>query len=314
MTLDRNYRNKWGQILLLAACGILACLPTVGWAQVNYYWNGASGIQDWGNPANWNPTGGPAVNGDNAFLYPPNNFNYIVNYNTQAPNLAGVFINGGFSNSMTLLLGQTGLALQADVVSVGGKVQGMLQQTAGILKVQEYLYVGNTFGGTGTYTMTGGVLEATNSYVGYSGTGTFDQSGGTHTVSTHLGLGRESTGTGTYNLTNGSLETAETLVGWGGTGTFTQSGGTHTVATALHLGYTGGSNGTYNLENGSVNPQLLFVGYNGTGAFNQNGGSVTINDHLGVGREDGSIGELQFKRRDFHHARSLCRLCWHRHL
>ena len=300
MFLTRNSRTRWGQILLLAACGILACLPAVGWTQVNYYWNGAPGSQDWGNPANWNPTGGPAVNGDNAYLYAPGDNNYIVNYNTQAPNLGDVFINHSpsLTNTLTLRLGQAGLALQANVVSVGDKVQGMLHQTAGTLTVPQYLYVGNAGGSTGTYTLAGTtgntILDTAQSYVGNLGIGYFNQDGGTHTVANELNVGYRAGSTGTYTLDSGAVNPQLLFVGYSGTGTFHQNGGTVTINDHLGVGRETGSVGEYNLNAGNFTTQDLYVGWSGQGTFNKNGGTLNVNGSIYMATRDTRTGIATF--------------------
>ena len=103
-------------------------------------------------------------------FYPLDNSTRIANYN----NLSGALIWPRCSltpvpdGSMTLRLGQAGSwQLQANVVSVGEKVQGALEQTRREPDGAQSPVCGTYVGGsTGTYTIAGAVLDAANSYVG----------------------------------------------------------------------------------------------------------------------------------------------------
>ena len=134
--------------------------------------------------------------------------------------------------------------------------------------------------------------------IGYGGTGTFTQTGGLNTDygsdSAYIGLGYLSGSSGTYSLGgNGQLLVTNSgqygyssfeYVGYSGSGTFTQSGGTNTVSCAyntgaLYLGYSPGSSGVYNLSgSGHLSAGYEFVGWNPgtTGLFQQSGGSNVV--------------------------------------
>ena len=93
------------------------------------------------------------------------------------------------------------------------------------------LYIGNDFGSSGAYTLSGGDLGAEGTeVVAYSGTGTFTQNGGTHHAYS-LYIGENSGSSGTFTLGgNGELHSDNSqYVGYGGTGSFTQNGGTNTM-------------------------------------------------------------------------------------
>jgi autotransporter-associated beta strand protein len=138
-----------------------------------------------------------------------------------------------------------------------------------------YLFIGQEQGSSGSYNLSGsGLLSANIENVGYGGTGTFTQSGGTNTATT-LYLG--SSPSSSYNLSgSGVLSGAAEYVGSSGSGTFNQSGGTNEVSSYFMVG----SLGTYNLTGGA----LLVPGIQGTGTFNLGGGMLVASAGFTTGQ------------------------------
>jgi autotransporter-associated beta strand protein len=194
--------------------------------------------------------------------------------------------------------GISGGSLLSATMYVGSSGTGTFTQSGGS-NSPSTLYLGNNFGDSGTYDLSGnGLLSTSYEYVGYSGSGSFAQSGGTHAVSGYLYLGSSAGAPGTYSLGgSGLLSTAVEYLGYdGGTGSFTQTGGTHAV-TNLYLGTYDGS-GTYNLSgSGLLSAGTEFLGYYyGNGAFTQTGGTHAVATlyigEYGFGNEGGGTYSL----------------------
>jgi hypothetical protein len=192
------------------------------------------------------------------------------------------------------LFGTGTAAGDGEYVGYGGT--GTFIQTGGLNAPVEGLFLGNSTGSSGIYTLggTGSLWVGGTEYVGYSGTGIFTQTGGTNTASgLYIGYVAGSSGTynlsgtgslsggvtvgdngtGTFNQSGGALSGLE-YVGYNATGTFNQTGGTNTTS-SLTLGYGAGSSGVYTLGGtGSLSVTgTEYVGNNGTGTFNQTGGT-----------------------------------------
>ncbi len=146
-------------------------------------------------------------------------------------------------------------------MTVGGFGTGQFNQTGGTVNMgANPLALGNSSGGSGTYTMNNAAAalnSRTARLVGF-GTSTFTQSAGTHTVGTSgngfLEFGStNSSGTATYALSGGTLQVNGNLnmgvLNTGGfTGTMNHTGGSNTVTGLMSL--TGGAttNVSYNLS------------------------------------------------------------------
>ncbi len=166
------------------------------------------------------------------------------------------------------------------------------------------LYLGNSSGSNGNYTLSGnGILSTQNEYVGEGGNGTFTQSGGTNTITgngVYVGYRNAS---GNYTLSGiGSLTApAEYIGGFGDDagaciGTFTQTGGTNTITSNLTLAAGRGSSASYTLSNGTLaflqqQTTAEYIGVEGNGTFTQTGGTnAGSNCNIYLGGSNGSNG------------------------
>ena len=139
------------------------------------------------------------------------------------------------------------------------------------------LFIGNNYGTTATYLLSGsGSLSvAAYEYVGFEGTGTMMQSGGTNLVANDLDVASRDASLGSYILSGtGSLTVSgNEYAGYSGTGTFTQSGGTNNVSQNLGLGYNSDGSGMFNLSGGTLTVGgTEYIAAFGIGTFNQSGG------------------------------------------
>jgi hypothetical protein len=219
---------------------------------------------------------------------------------------SGTFNQSGGSNAvfgMILGLGASGvgtynlsnaasLNVAGEIIGSGGS--GVFNQTGGSHAIGQgafNLYLGYSFGATGTYNLSGGSLTLTNSeYIGNSGAGTFTQTGGTHNINdpgtNGLFIGFANGGSGTYTLSAGALTIAGSEhLGFDGAGSLIQSGGSHAVGVYLVLGDDLFASGAYTLSAGTLSVAgQEYVGSNGAGVFNQSGGSHTAGGlNLGYG-------------------------------
>ncbi len=220
--------------------------------------------------------------------------------------------SGGANGTYTLNDGTLTVHAEEIIGAFGDSTLGTFYHEGGTHSVtvgtggNDYFIIGNWWGTTGAYNLSGdtSVLTVTgDEYVGCAGYGMFNQSGGTHNIDGNLIIGEISdpdpdtgtlAGSGTVNLYGGSLDVTGTVtVGLGGTGYFYQSGGTHDIADILVLGNQTSGSGTYRLSD-DVAPATLttretVVGAFGTGAFTQTGGSHTT-DTLVLGYNVGGNG------------------------
>ncbi|MDD3580125.1 MAG: autotransporter domain-containing protein [Desulfobacca sp.] len=304
MKVYRSIGSRWPQVLLLAGWLVVGLLVQSAFAQIDYYWVGAPGVQDWGTATNWNPNGVPN-NDDSAFLEQDDANNRTAAYRNifpAAPSLSVIRINATGIGTMTLNLGQPVPEgeLQAGTIYVGDTHQGSVHQTDGSLSATDYLYLGSQTGSTGTYNLEGGDLTANNLMIGELGTGTFTQSENTPVFTTvmvtnDLGLGTDVGGSGAYNLQGGTLITNYSFVGFGGIGAFNQASGMHVTGNDLILGYVAGSEGAYNLEgDGILTTSYTIVGNEGIGTFNQSGGGQLVANSLTLGQSAGGRGAYNF--------------------
>jgi hypothetical protein len=204
-----------------------------------------------------------------------------------------VFYNRNFYNvgsSGTGVLNMTNSLMTNQTMILGGNgARGTVNQVGGS-NLLWGLGVGEGFGGSGTYNLSGGYLSANGLYVGDHGTGVFNQVQGS-VRATELGVGELSQSHGTYNLTNGSLTTDRMFIGHVSTGTLNQNGGSVTNLDGLYVGYNSGSTGVYNMVNGYMTAGAgIYLGVNGQGTINQNGGTLNSTFGIVVAEQAGSRG------------------------
>ena len=174
---------------------------------------------------------------------------------------------------------------------VGYYGTGNFTQSGGTNVISRELWLGDTPGSSGTYSLSGsGMSSVPYEEVGFQGTGNFIQSGGTNVLSGAVYLGYGSSGT--YSLSGtGLLSASEEDVGYTSTGTFTQSGGTNTISGGLYLGDGSSSSGTYTL-NGSL--ASLSGGYEEIPGILRQG--LFHRSPAGPTRSPPPLSRLQFRR------------------
>jgi hypothetical protein len=160
------------------------------------------------------------------------------------------------------------MSLTFDSAYIGSYMEGTLNQDGGTNTINNSLYLGRYFTGSGTYNLSGsGILSAGSEYIGNSGTGIFNQTGGANTVNNELIVAANQGSSGTYNLRGGSLTAGAIKVNPGGT--FNKEGGfldatTFWQAGGIVLG-TLENKGNFIYDSGIFNGRLL------------NFGSITLN-------------------------------------
>lgn len=146
--------------------------------------------------------------------------------------------------------------------------------TAGTLAVSGELFIGDSSGSAGTFSLESGTMTVNNKI----------------TVGNNRGIGSLTMSGGTLTKTAGD----DTSVGRdNGTGALTQSGGTIALNHNLYVGQGGGGNGTLNLSGSAVlNTGRDFVigREGGTGALNMTGGTITKTgaERMIVGHNNGT--------------------------
>ncbi len=282
---------------------VVGIFSPASWAQVDYYWLGAPGVQDWGTAANWNPNAVPGA-GDTAYLEPNDANDRVASFRNIHPagtTLNVISVNALGAGNMTLELGVAAPAgdLRANTLYLGATTgRGLMNQSNGTVNIGDYLYLGAQAGSQGAYEITAGDLTANNLVVGEFGAGAFSQSENTATpttvtVTNDLGLGTNAGSQGAYNLQGGSLLTNYTFVGHSGEGEFTHSGGWHIITNELLVGHANGGQGAYNLsDTGMLVTNNTIVGNDGgsAGAFNQSGGGHLVAGTLTLGMSADSQG------------------------
>jgi hypothetical protein len=296
-------------IALLASMVILTPISSQA---ADKYWIGGSSGGDWKYASNWSPYDVPA-DGDNAFLINAGTVELNMydspavvpqNGSLQSLRIDGVttlrhsengtlttgelYVGFGTFNNSQYTLGGGNLTVYGFTV-IGGKKgyydpddgwidtigTGTFNQFGGSFNTGG-LFLGDTFGSTGTYNLYNGNLNVNSPWAvigANGGTGEFNQSGGSFSAN-DLGVG--GSGVGTYNLSDGALAVNGNMyVGDWDQGTFNQTGGSATVSN-LVLASNGGTTGTYNLIAGDLNTGSTIVGNFGTGTFTQSGGNHTI--------------------------------------
>ena len=230
----------------------------------------------------------------------------VLNYDSvAAQTFSGVISGGGGlnllnSSSLTLTGNNTysgNTAISAGTLQLpSGTLQsnnvvvsfGAFAQSGGVNTPGTLLDVGS--GGTGSYTLSGGVLNAYTAIVGdVSGTGAFTQSGGTNSVGNLLDIGYH--GPGSYTLNGGSLAASNIYMGANAnaSSTFTQSGGNNSVS-SLYVGTAASS--LYNLQNGFLSAQTINIGSGSSGTLTQSGGTNSVATALNVGNGGGGFYNL----------------------
>jgi fibronectin-binding autotransporter adhesin len=212
------------------------------------------------------------------------------------------FGNGG-TGSYTLSNGL--LSVTGNEVIGQGFAVGSFTQTGGIHAAATMVIGGvdvNENGGTGAYSLSGGLLTVTGNESigqGLNAVGSFTQTGGTHSVAV-LVIGdtdaNEGGSSGSYSLSGSGLLSVTSLetIGQGfGNGSFTQTGGTH-AAFNLVIGGVDGNDyagaGWYALSGGLLTvtgSESIGQGLFATGSFTQTGGTHAVAS-LVIGGVDGS--------------------------
>jgi hypothetical protein len=220
---------------------------------------------------------------------------YVGNSGT-GTNGTGTFLQSGGTNTATASLylgfnatdqgfytlsGNSTLVVTSNEY-VGYNGIGNFTQSGGNVSIKGTtdLFLGNSAGSSGTYTLTAGTLAVGGGEViGNLGSGNFTQTGGANTIASfgfYVGL----SALGNYTLSgNGTIvSTANEYIGFNNNGNFTQNGGTNTITSAsLYLGNGTSSTGTYTLNTGNLTiAGIGYIGFGGAGLFNQNGGNLTI--------------------------------------
>ncbi len=194
---------------------------------------------------------------------------------TGSLNASGNLLVGAFGNNRT----GTVRVNTAGTLAVSGELfigdssgsAGTFSLESGTMTVNNKIYIGNN-NGTGTLTMSGGTLTKTGgdqTFVGRdNGTGTLTQSGGTITLNHDFYVGQGTGGNGTLNLSGSAvLNTGRDFVigREGGTGALNMTGGTIT----------------------KTGDEKFLVGHNnGIGTVVQSGGTITANNELYIGNEN----------------------------
>lgn len=199
--------------------------------------------------------------------------------------------NTGSSNLFYLAIGEGTSGAASGILSGGTLTIGNTDPNSGAA-----LQIGD-WGGTGTFTQTGGLLSLVGSLnIGnQGGSGSYDISGGTlaldggmyvlgrNTVSTASSGLLSISGTGIVDVAAGSLILGDNVSSTGaeGTGTIVQTGGTLEIGAggALYLAAYG--NGRYDLDGGilqvgGANLHGVYNAHGGTYAFNLGGGTIDV--------------------------------------
>ena len=319
------------RLLMLSALIVVSCALSAANAQDNL-WTGSTST-DWNTAANWSlgnvPTGQNAIV-DTApvniatisadISATPNDI--VVRGGGRLDHTAGTAGTGGGS---WMFVGQNdtaGTYNLANTGSVAGGITGFAQGT-GSLNATGNLLVG-AFGDNRTGTVrvnTSGTLAVSGElFVGDSlgSVGDFSLETGVLTVNNKILVGNNR-GVGTLTMSGGTLTKTggdETFVGRdNGTGTLAQSGGTVTLNHNLYVGQGSGANGTYTIGDGAVlnigrdfvvgresgtgaltmtggtitktGDEKFIVGHNnGVGVVAQSGGTISVNNELYIGNEN----------------------------
>ncbi len=282
--------NKASTTLVLLCVAALVSSPAGAeastWAVTNGGWSGGG---------NW--TGGEPVAGTTAYIN--NGGGATITNAGEVSNY--LYVASGAANSGSVQINSGDLTIGVHEF-IGQSGVGSVTQSNGTHTVVSQLYLGGSFngsGGTGTYTLSGGLLDVDYKLnVGYNGTGYFYHSGGTcDAEDDDLYVGYASDSNGNYQLSGtGQLLAGDLEIGYRGTGEFTQSAGTtNTLDDGLNLGNYAEGDGSYTLAGGDLLAWKEVIGDYGTGTFTQTGGTNTVKTSLTVGYGNGSNGTYNFK-------------------
>jgi hypothetical protein len=205
--------------------------------------------------------------------------------------------NSGASGVGTL----GGSSFSAATITVGGAGAGTLIQTAGTTTFSNSLVLGQSAGGSGAYTLSGGTLSSTGTSlittVGSAGFGQFNVDGGYASLGV-MNVGSTSGGYGAVNVNSGTLIINNTLrlAGAGGTANFQVSSGRAVIvglqstAGGYFVNYGGdvSLSGLVQLNGGHVDL--------GTSNFNVTASNILVlNDgYFGAGSITASNASIQF--------------------
>lgn len=201
--------------------------------------------------------------------------------------VTSVYVGNNGHGSYTLSAG----SLSAGTEIVGYASAGTFTQSGGANTASGTLYLGDSSGASGSYTLMGGTLTVAGISTATGATGNLTIDGGTLNVGGGNGAIDVSTftvgdtgGSGSYTLGGtGTLAANWEYVASSGNGTVTQTGGTNTVTYALYLGLNSATSGNYSLSGGSVSAGGEYIGYDGAGTFVQTGGTNTVNGPVYLG-------------------------------
>ena len=274
-SLNRTSRVWATALTMLGTVAILiAGSPLAQAAATTYTWGGSSG-GDWAAASNWSPSTAFPISGDTAYI-----------------------------DSGTVNIGATSGTCTTLYLGHAASSSGALSETSGgMLKIAaaSNTYIG--YGGTGTYTQTGGSNSLVATTLGYltGSSGSYTQTGGTANTTNLIVGGGSSTssyGTGSYSLSNTNDPNASLTVSGGltvgnyGTGTFTLNSGIVTVTTGITIGQYATGAGTITQNGGLLNEtgtaSYIYIGQGtaspgGAGTYNLKGGTLTINENCFVG-------------------------------
>ena len=212
--------------------------------------------------------------------------------------------NGYTTGELTIT--GTGSSVTSDRLYVGEIGTGTLNVLDGasyVLTGTSKMYVGNTFGSTGTVNVdgAGSSISAVQLAVGWNGEATMTLSnGGATTITGDVFIGEYGPSTGTLTVTGAgsSLTAVRIYVGNSGAGDLNVLNG-GTVATTgtskVFFGYTsaGAGHGTVSGAGSTLSSGEINVGWNDDGTLTvSNGGAVRSTGTMTVGYASGGIGSL----------------------
>jgi len=269
---------------------------------------------DWNNTNNWSQTGGlpasggvPAADTDvfiGTAFGSQGNGNYIVTLDTNytAP-LDSLIVDATTVNSVVFQQTSSSYNMMANTEIIGQNATAFYDQYAGGNAVGGTLTLGQVYGSSGNYVLSGtATLTAANETIGDGGAGGLQQAGGTNTISGNLIVGNQATSSSNYQLQGGILTAGNEYVGYGANATtanFYQNdsygASANNVAGLLDVGAGTGSVATYQLTGSNLGSTITaaneIIGDGGNGALNQSGSSTnTITGNLIVGNLNGSSG------------------------
>jgi hypothetical protein len=262
-----------------------------------HYWTCGAGDGWWGYGGHWD-VGEPPHSSDYAFLTSSDIWSRrVMMDDARSVDLSDLRMDAtGKRSTMKLSIWYGNNVLKSISEYVGYIGRGIIEQSAGSHTISAHLYLGYSFGSSGTYNLSGtGSLSAHVETIGEYGTGVFNQTGGINTVTNDLYLGSDS-GNATYSLSGGTLDVRENIVGGFGTNDFLIDGGILTNnwqssnVDRFNVGHGSGSDVSFTINSRSVTSNYQTVGGSGAGTFNQTGGTNTVTNNLYLGLDSGGNG------------------------